>query len=71
MERFIEEKENRAGSAGRTVVEERVRVAGTGFSSGTGRSGERNAREVGLSDNLGEDRVQEDHQELVVIERHW
>ena len=31
---------------------------------------ERNAREVGLSDNLGEDRVQEDRQELVGIERH-
>ena len=31
---------------------------------------ERNAREVGLSDNLGEDRVREDRQELVGIERH-
>ena len=40
MERFIEEIENRAGSAGRMVAEERVRVAGTGVSSGTGWSGE-------------------------------
>ena len=40
MERFLEEKENRAGSAGRTVAEERVRVAGTRVSSGTGRIGE-------------------------------
>ena len=38
---YLAEKENRAGSAGRTVAEERVRVAGTGVSSGTGRSGER------------------------------
>ena len=38
---FLTEKENRAGSAGRTVAEERFRVAGTGVSSGTGRSGER------------------------------
>ena len=38
---FIVEKENRAGLAGRMVAEERVRVAGTGVSSGTGRSGER------------------------------
>ena len=38
---FLAEKENRAGSAGRTVAEERVCVAGTGVSSGTGRSGER------------------------------
>ena len=35
------ERENGAGLAGRTVTEERVRVAGTGLSSGTGRSGER------------------------------
>ena len=41
VERFIEEKENRTGLAGRTVAEERVQVAGTGVSSGTGRSGER------------------------------
>ena len=34
-------KKNRAGSAGRTVAEERVRVAGTGVSSGTGWSSER------------------------------
>ena len=33
-------KRNRAGSAGRTVAEERVRVAGTGVSSGTGQSGD-------------------------------
>ena len=39
VERFLEK--NRAGSTGRTVAEERVRVAGTGVSSGTGRSGER------------------------------
>ena len=39
---FLPEKENRAGSAGRTVAEERVRVAGTGVYSGTGRSDERN-----------------------------
>ena len=32
---------------------------------------ERNAREVGFSDNLGEDWVREDRQELVGIERHW
>ena len=32
---------------------------------------ERNACEVGISHNLGEDRVQEDRQELVGIERHW
>ena len=38
VEIFLEK--NRAGSAGRTVAEERVRVAGTGVSSGTGRSGE-------------------------------
>ena len=38
VERFFEK--NRAGSAGRTVAEERVRVAGTGVTSGTGRSGE-------------------------------
>ena len=41
MERFLEGKENRAGSAGRTVAEERVRVTGTGVSYLTGRSGER------------------------------
>ena len=38
---FLTEKENRAGLAGRMVADERVRVAGTGVSSGTGRSGER------------------------------
>ena len=38
--RFLTEKENEAGSSGRTVAEERVRVKGTGVSSGTGRSGE-------------------------------
>ena len=31
---------------------------------------DRNAREVGLSHNLGEDRVREDRQELVGIDRH-
>ena len=31
---------------------------------------ERNAREVGLSHNVGEERVREDRQELVRIERH-
>ena len=31
---------------------------------------ERNACEVGLSDNIGEDRVREDRQELVGNERH-
>ena len=31
---------------------------------------ERNAREVGFADNLGDDRVWEDRQELVGIERH-
>ena len=35
------EKENGAGLAGKTVTEERVRVAGNGVSSVTGRSGER------------------------------
>ena len=35
------EKENGAGSTGKTVTEERVRVVGTGVSSVTGRSGER------------------------------
>ena len=40
MEIFLKEK-NRAGSAGRMVAEERVWVAGTGVSSGTGWSGER------------------------------
>ena len=39
VERFIDK--NKAGSAGRTVAEERVWVAGTGVSSGTGRSDER------------------------------
>ena len=39
MEIFL--KKNRVGLAGRTVTEERVQVAGTGVSSGTGRSGER------------------------------
>ena len=38
---FLAEREIRAGSAGRTVAEERVSVAGTGVSSGTRRSGER------------------------------
>ena len=38
---FCGERENRAGLAGRTGTEERVRVAGTGVSSVTGRSGER------------------------------
>ena len=38
---FLTEEENRAGLAGRTVAEDRVRVAGTGVSSGTGRSVER------------------------------
>ena len=38
---FFVEKENGAGLAGRTVTKERVRVAGTGVSSVTGRSGER------------------------------
>ena len=37
---FLTEKENGEGLAGRTVAEERVRVSGTGVSSGTGRSGE-------------------------------
>ena len=39
--RFLVEKENGAGSAGRTVTKERFRVAGTGVSSVTGRSRER------------------------------
>ena len=39
--RFFVDKENGAGSAGRTVTEERVQVAGTGVSSVTGRSGEK------------------------------
>ena len=39
--RFLVEKKNGAGSAGRTVTEEIFRVAGTGVSSVTGRSGER------------------------------
>ena len=38
---FSAEKENGAGSAGKTVTEERVWVAGTGVSSVTGWSGER------------------------------
>ena len=37
---FLAEKENRAGSAVRTVAEERVRVAGSRVSSRTGRSDE-------------------------------
>ena len=41
VERFLEEKKHRAGSAGKTVAEEKVRVAGKRVSSGTGRSGER------------------------------
>ena len=38
---FIVERENGAGSAEGMGMEERVRVAGTGVSSVTGRSGER------------------------------
>ena len=38
---FLTEEKNRAGLAVRMVVEGRVRVAGTGVSSGTGQSGER------------------------------
>ena len=38
---FITVKKNRAGSASRTIAKERVQVAGTGVSSGTGLSGER------------------------------
>ena len=38
---FSVERENGKGSAGRTGTEERVRVAGTGVSSVTERSGER------------------------------
>ena len=38
---FSVERENGAGSAGRTGTEERIRVAGSGVYSGTGRSGER------------------------------
>ena len=38
---FLWRNKNRAGSAGKAVTEERVRVAGTGVSSVTGRSGER------------------------------
>ena len=38
---FSWRKRNGAGSAGKTGTEERVRVAGTGVSSVTGRSGER------------------------------
>ena len=37
---FLAEKENRAVLEGRTVAEERFRDSGTGFPSGTGRSGE-------------------------------
>ena len=36
MEIFLEEKENRAGSAGRTVAEDIVRVEGTGVILGRG-----------------------------------
>ena len=39
--RFLWRKRNGSGSAGMTVTEERVRVAGTGVSSVTGQSGER------------------------------
>ena len=39
--RLFVEKENGAGLAGKTVTEEIVRVAVTGVSSVTGRSGER------------------------------
>ena len=39
--RFFADKENGAGLGGETVTEERVRVAGTGVFSVTGRSGER------------------------------
>ena len=39
VERFLEKY--RAGSSGRKVAEERVRVSGTGVSSGMGPSGER------------------------------
>ena len=38
---FLWRKRNGAGSAGKTGTEERVRVADTGVSSVTGRSGER------------------------------
>ena len=38
---FSVERENGAGSSGRTGTKERVRVAGTGVSSVTGQSGER------------------------------
>ena len=38
---FSGERENGAGSAGRTDTEERVQVAGTGVSSMSGRNGER------------------------------
>ena len=38
---FSGERENGEGSAGRTGTEKRVRVAGTGVSYVTGRSGER------------------------------
>ena len=38
---FLWRKENGAGSAGRMVTEDRVRVAGPGVSSVTGRSSER------------------------------
>ena len=37
---FLAEKENRAGLVCRTVTEERVQVADTRVSSGTGRSSE-------------------------------
>ena len=38
---FLWRKRNRAGSAGKTGTEERVRVVGDGVSSVVGRSGER------------------------------
>ena len=41
VERFLEKTKNRAVSAGMTVAEERLWVAGTGVSSRTGRSGEK------------------------------
>ena len=42
---FLWRKENGAGSAGRVVTEERVRVAGTGVFSVTGWSDERSGAE--------------------------
>ena len=47
---FLWRKRNGAGLAGRTVTEERVRVAGTGVSSVTGRSSER-SRAGGMFNN--------------------